>query len=142
MWKGLTREISVLLRVLEYSQGIIVLRTNRVGTFDPAVNSSTNLAIGFPYLALDKIIKILDQLKPEWIEDRKDIEDWIEDYRSEYGFNGRQVRNVVSGALALARNSPDHKNARAQNKAENLRPKHFKQFCEIKEDKVQETASV
>ena len=103
--------VSVLLRVLEYYSGIIILTTNRITSLDIAVQSRIHLAIRFEDLTSDykrKIFKIfLDQLKPGSIKNPEGITDWIKEYGCEYKLNGRQIRNVVSSALALARSSKD-----------------------------------
>jgi SpoVK/Ycf46/Vps4 family AAA+-type ATPase len=43
--------VSVFLRVLEYYQGILILMTNRVGTFDEAFKSRVQLALYYPQLS-------------------------------------------------------------------------------------------
>ena len=99
----------MLLRVLEYYQGIIILTTNRITSLDVAVQSRIHLAIRYEDLSKknkEDIFKIfLDQLEPSTIKDRAAIDDWIKEYGSESKFNGRQIRNVVTSALALARSS-------------------------------------
>src|ERR1700753_2078787 len=42
--------VSVFLRVLEYYEGILVLTSNRVGTFDEAFKSRIQLALHYPSL--------------------------------------------------------------------------------------------
>ncbi|THZ50551.1 P-loop containing nucleoside triphosphate hydrolase protein, partial [Aureobasidium pullulans] len=42
--------VSIFLRVLEYYEGILILTTNRVGTFDEAFKSRIQLAIHYPSL--------------------------------------------------------------------------------------------
>jgi SpoVK/Ycf46/Vps4 family AAA+-type ATPase len=42
--------VSVFLRVLEYYNGILILTTNRIGTFDEAFKSRVQLALHYPPL--------------------------------------------------------------------------------------------
>lgn len=121
--------VSVLLRVLEYSQGIIILTTNRVKSFDVAVLSRINLAIRYTDLSEPQIIRLykyfLDQLGENWIDDRDGVDDFIKNYADQYGLNGRQIRNAVSGALALARSGSRN----ASNKKLTFR--HLKDMLEV-----------
>lgn len=48
--------VSVFLRVLEYYDGILILTSNRVGTFDEAFKSRVQLAVHYP--ALDETGRI------------------------------------------------------------------------------------
>lgn len=105
--------VSVLLRVLEYYQGIIILTTNRVKSIDVAVISRIHLAIRYLDLDEDQTYNVfslfLDQIDSDLIEDRKELNSFIKDSAFEdYRLNGRQIRNVVSGALALARHNKRH----------------------------------
>jgi hypothetical protein len=97
----------VLLRVLEYYQGIMILTTNRITSLDPAVQSRIHLAIRYEDLTKQfkqEIFKMfLYQLEPSSIKDRAGILDWIADSGREHKLNGREIRNVVTSALALAR---------------------------------------
>ncbi|KAK3984333.1 transitional endoplasmic reticulum ATPase 1 [Cladorrhinum sp. PSN332] len=99
--------VSVLLRVLEYYRGIIILTTNRIKHIDIAVISRIHLAIRYQDLTKDQVHSIftyfLDQLEPGCIEDRAQLDDFIDVYGSYYELNGRQIRNVVAAALAAAR---------------------------------------
>ena len=45
--------VSVFLRVLEYYDGILILTTNRIGTFDEAFKSRVQLALHYPKLNED-----------------------------------------------------------------------------------------
>lgn len=51
----------------------------------------------------------LDKQEPESIKDRHKINEWIEEYGATAKLNGRQIRNVVSSALALARSEDERK---------------------------------
>lgn len=103
--------VSVLLRVLEYYEGIIFMTTNRVRAIDVAVISRIHLAVRYDDLDFLQRANIfayyLDQLQadvPTLIteKDRVLIDEFIEDYGDTYLFNGRQIRNVVQAAHAYA----------------------------------------
>lgn len=101
--------VSVLLRVLEYYHGIMILTTNRITSIDVAVQSRIHLAIRYDDLTRDEKKKIfrmfLDQLEPDSVKNRSDINEFVSEYGCEYKLNGRQIRNVVSSALSLARST-------------------------------------
>jgi AAA+ superfamily predicted ATPase len=84
----------------------MVLTTNRITSLDIAVQSRIHLAIRYDDLYPDQRAKIfdlfLDQLKID-SRDRADIREWIKEFGSGIKLNGRQIRNVVSSAQALAR---------------------------------------
>ena len=91
----------------------MILTTNRIASLDVAVQSRIHLAIHYEDLSADQkdIFKMfLDQLnkqEPENIKDRASIDEWIDEYGSAAKLNGRQIRTVVSSALALARSKPE-----------------------------------
>lgn len=97
---------SVLLRVLEYYQGIMLLTTNRLTSLDVAVLSRIHLAIRYRDLGPDDIINIFNtflrkvDIDPE---DKKAIDRWVKREAVEYNLNGRQIRNIVTSAQSLAR---------------------------------------
>ncbi|KAJ2989127.1 hypothetical protein NUW58_g3627 [Xylaria curta] len=99
--------VSVLLRVLEYYRGIVILTTNRIKSIDVAVISRIHLAIQYKDLKSAQTQKIfkyfLDQLEPSMVKDREKIDSHISLVGRNIGLNGRQIRNVVSGALAKSR---------------------------------------
>ncbi|KAF4536406.1 26S protease regulatory subunit [Lasiodiplodia theobromae] len=102
--------VSVLLRVLEYYDGILILTTNRIREFDVAVQSRVNLGIKYDDLDREQKIRIIDnflkQLQDENVERRDEIREWFndnEDGREQIKFlNGRQVRNILFSAASLA----------------------------------------
>jgi AAA+ superfamily predicted ATPase len=100
---------SVLLRVLEYYQGIMILTTNRITSLDVAVQSRIHLAIKYSDLLPKQKAKIfkgfLDNLGDGKIGDRQKIDFYIEVNSEETELNGRQIRNVISSAQALANNA-------------------------------------
>lgn len=103
--------VSVLLRVLEYYEGIIFMTTNRIRAIDVAVISRIHLAVRYDDLHSQQRANIfayyLDQLQEEaptliTEEDRDAIDDFIEIHGNSYHFNGRQIRNVVQASYAYA----------------------------------------
>ncbi|KAF5693478.1 AAA family ATPase [Fusarium globosum] len=118
--------VSVFLRVLEYYEGILILTSNRVGTFDEAFKSRIQLSLHYESLKKDQRRTIwenflnrlndLEQenLKIEPIEERKrkfeenkginfdDIERHLADLAEEQ-MNGRQIRNAITTARQLAK---------------------------------------
>lgn len=96
--------VSVFLRVLEYYDGILILTTNRIGTFDEAFKSRIQLAIHYPALDQDgrweiwsNFINSLDREKAKVDDLRKRV-----DLLSRSKLNGRQIRNTVKTAMQLA----------------------------------------
>lgn len=130
--------VSVLLRVLEYYRGIIILTTNRIKSIDVAVISRIHLAIRYEDLSVDQMRSIfkyfLDQLEPGCIANRESIDDFIESFGHHYNLNGRQIRNVVSAALAAARHEADA-GVNGKPKGDGrMTFKHLKSVCEMTRD--------
>jgi hypothetical protein len=99
--------VSVFLRVLEYYDGILLLTSNRVGTFDEAFKSRIQLALH--YDNLDK-----GQRHQIWANFLNRLENLNVDMdfaeiRGKIGIlagrdmNGRQIRNVITTARQLAK---------------------------------------
>ncbi len=107
--------VSVLLRVLEYYDGILILTTNRIREFDIAVQSRVNLGVKYEDLDRDQKLEIfnnfINQIEPENIKKKDKIMDWSkEDEKAKEwvkGLNGRQVRNILFSAVSLARMDND-----------------------------------
>jgi len=101
---------TVLLRVLEYFDGILILTTNRIKTFDIAVQSRVHLAVRYEQMPVDirkrLFMNFLKQCKDSNTEDKAAIEKWV-DEEFEDEIDGRQIRNVLSSAMGLSR-SPDN----------------------------------
>ncbi|KAF6788775.1 AAA family ATPase [Colletotrichum sojae] len=100
--------VSVFLRVLEYYDGILILTSNRVGTFDEAFKSRIQLAIHYTSLTNHQRTKIwenfftrLEKLNEEGI-DFTDLKDHIEDL-AKHKMNGREIRNVITTARQSSR---------------------------------------
>ncbi|KAM0542207.1 hypothetical protein ACHAPJ_012899 [Fusarium lateritium] len=115
--------VSVFLRVLEYYEGILILTSNRVGTFDEAFKSRIQLSLHYENLAkgqrrliwrnflnrlrnLDKAIATDPSADPLVASDSIGIDfDSIECYLDDlakHEMNGRQIRNAITTARQLA----------------------------------------
>ncbi|EHK48579.1 hypothetical protein TRIATDRAFT_262278 [Trichoderma atroviride IMI 206040] len=99
--------VSVFLRALEYYDGILILTSNRVGTFDEAFKSRIQLALHYKPLTQPQRARIwlnffshLKSLEENTI-DYDDIESYIDEL-SEHEMNGRQIRNVITTARQWA----------------------------------------
>lgn len=94
--------VSVFLRVLEYYQGILILTTDRVGTFDEAFQSRIQLAIHYPMLGRTERRRIwhnfIHSLKGD--VNREELEREFNPL-GEHNLNGRQIRNTIKTAKQL-----------------------------------------
>lgn len=99
--------VSVLLRCLEYYEGIIFLTTNRINSIDIAVQSRMQLALQYKDLTTDQKLGIfrtlLSKIPDNEISKRERLEKDLRKLCSKSEVNGRQIRNIVSSARALAR---------------------------------------
>ena len=100
--------VSVFLRALEYYEGVLILTTNRVGTFDEAFKSRIQLALHYQTLGVSERKQIwrnfFTHLKSSDDADTIDIDD-LETYipeLAEHEINGREIRNSISTARKLA----------------------------------------
>jgi AAA+ superfamily predicted ATPase len=95
---------TVFLRLLEYYQGILILTTNRVSVFDPAIKSRIHPAIKYQSLNCESrrdlwsffITSACSKVTPEWLDDE------CLGKLSKEELNGRQIKNTVRTAQALA----------------------------------------
>ncbi|KAI9663727.1 MAG: hypothetical protein M1821_007217 [Bathelium mastoideum] len=96
--------VSVFLRVLEYFEGIMILTTNRVQTFDYAFKSRIHLALEYPVLSKESRGQLWRLFISKASPGKQD--NWIDeahmDSLSSYPFNGREIKNVVRTAIALS----------------------------------------
>ncbi|KAJ5080863.1 ATPase AAA-type core [Penicillium angulare] len=100
--------VSIFLRLLEYFQGILFLTTNRVETFDDAFQSRIHVALRYGDLASNAKRSIwkmfLERVKAiEGVQTAKFTEDDY-DTLARHTLNGRQIKNSVRTAQALAVN--------------------------------------
>nr|POE94388.1 hypothetical protein CFP56_16628 [Quercus suber] len=100
--------VSIFLRLLEYFQGILFLTTNRVETFDDAFASRIHVALRYGNLT-HKAKKAVWSMFLELV--RKSDATQIEHFADEdlealarHELNGRQIKNTVRTAQALALN--------------------------------------
>ncbi|KAK1994919.1 ATPase [Colletotrichum falcatum] len=107
--------VSVFLRVLEYYDGILILTTNRVGTFDEAFKSRIQLNLRYNTLDEEKRLRIwanfVTRLEERTKGNDKRPHDYGIDSDSIRGklqalaaekLNGREIRNAISTARQLA----------------------------------------
>ncbi|KAM0797092.1 P-loop containing nucleoside triphosphate hydrolase protein [Usnea florida] len=98
--------VSILLRVLEYNEGILFLTTNRVETIDHAFKSRIHLFIAYPPLSADArrelwtsaILRAHRGQTPDWLS--TDFLHHLMDKK----VNGREIKNIVRVGYSLARN--------------------------------------
>ncbi|TGJ78878.1 hypothetical protein E0Z10_g9881 [Xylaria hypoxylon] len=99
--------VSIFLRVLEYYDGILILTSNRVGTFDQAFKSRIQLALHYDNLKTPQRRKIwrnfFSRLNDvgETDVDYDDLSDHIDEL-AKADINGRQIRNAITTARQLA----------------------------------------
>jgi SpoVK/Ycf46/Vps4 family AAA+-type ATPase len=116
--------VSVFLRVLEYYDGILILTTNRIGTFDEAFKSRVQLALHYPPLN-DKAREEIwhNFMRSLFAEgENVDFEELNEKIYvlAKHKLNGRQIRNTISTARQLA-----------QYRKEKLRFVHMNQALQV-----------
>lgn len=85
-----------------------MLTTNQIARFDIAVQSRIHIAIKYNKLNPKQTMAIfkgfLDPLNDKGlIKNTEELEDWLEDDVCQLGLDGRQIRNIVTSALSLAR---------------------------------------
>ncbi|KAF2183421.1 P-loop containing nucleoside triphosphate hydrolase protein [Zopfia rhizophila CBS 207.26] len=99
--------VSVFLRTLEYLDGILILTSNRVGTFDEPFRSRVQLAMHYPPLNEDDRREVWRMFFRDMLEgDEKLKHDELKDKLdtlARHPLNGRQIRNVINTARQLAR---------------------------------------
>jgi hypothetical protein len=98
--------VAIFLRMLEYYEGILILTSNRIGTFDEAFKSRIQLALHYPTLDLRSRRSIWTNFFEMFEEDEADV-DFGElrthlDDVADFEINGRQIRNVLTTARQLA----------------------------------------
>ncbi|KAM0230540.1 hypothetical protein ACHAP5_011351 [Fusarium lateritium] len=103
--------ISVFLRMLEYYHGILFLTTNRISAFDTAFISRIHLAIYYPPLERSSRSALLYTFLRQTSQKSADAlrYDGSLEAIAKEKLNGRQIKNVVRTACALAKgdNSAD-----------------------------------
>ncbi|KAK1969326.1 ATPase [Colletotrichum sublineola] len=116
--------VSIFLRQLEYFQGILFLTTNRVETFDDAFQSRIHIALRYDSLnhrAKKSIFKIfVERVRVLEKVDLKPFSDEDYDNLAKHNLNGRQIKNTVRTAQALA-----------VNKSQPLSMEHIRQVLDV-----------
>lgn len=96
----------VFLRTLEYYDGILILTSNRVGSFDEAFKSRIQVALHYENLTRSSRKKIWENFLEMLDEDEEDVNfDEIKhhiDRLADMEMNGRQIRNALTTARQLA----------------------------------------
>ncbi|KAG8167856.1 hypothetical protein KVR01_003545 [Diaporthe batatas] len=116
--------VSIFLRQLEYFQGILFLTTNRVETFDDAFQSRIHIALRYDPLdsrAKKAIFKMF--VEKARVQQKVDSTPFTEEeYNTlaRHDLNGRQIKNTVIRAQALA-----------VNKGEPLSMVHVRQILDV-----------
>ncbi|KAE8354115.1 hypothetical protein BDV28DRAFT_92750 [Aspergillus coremiiformis] len=100
--------VSIFLRLLEYFQGILFLTTNRVETFDDAFQSRIHVALRYGDLTT-KAKRSVWKMFLEKVQAMDGVQtaDFTEkdfDALARHNLNGRQIKNSVRTAQALAVN--------------------------------------
>ncbi|KAI2633570.1 hypothetical protein GGS26DRAFT_51476 [Hypomontagnella submonticulosa] len=119
--------VSIFLRQLEYFQGILFLTTNRVQTFDDAFQSRIHIALRYDDLdskAKKAIFKIfIERARAVAGIDLMPFDE--EDYTSlaRHNLNGRQIKNTIGTAQALA-----------VNKGEPLSMRHIREVLNVQQN--------
>lgn len=85
-----------------------MLTTNQIAQFDIAVQSRIHIAIKYSSLSKDQTIAIFEGfLNPlngkGLVKDIDGVKEWLMEDVCKMGFDGRQIRNIVTSALGLAR---------------------------------------
>ncbi|KAF4183460.1 hypothetical protein CNMCM8927_004957 [Aspergillus lentulus] len=100
--------VSIFLRLLEYFQGILFLTTNRVETFDDAFQSRIHVALRYGDLTT-KAKRSVWKMFLEKVQAKEGVQtakftDKDFDALARHNLNGRQIKNSVRTAQALAVN--------------------------------------
>jgi SpoVK/Ycf46/Vps4 family AAA+-type ATPase len=99
--------VSVFLRSLEYYDGILILTSNRVGTFDEAFKSRVQMAIHYPRLESKERFEVWHMFFRDMLEgnERVKIDEMNDKLQvlAQENLNGRQIRNVINTARQLAK---------------------------------------
>lgn len=97
----------VFLRILEYHEGILILTSNRVGSFDEAFKSRIQVAIHYGSLSRQSRRKIWQNFFDMIEEAQEDVNmSELERHLDELAaqeINGRQIRNALLTARQLAK---------------------------------------
>lgn len=90
--------VGVLLRLLEYHQGVMFLTTNRVQEFDPAFYSRISVALRYDALSTETRIQIWRNLL-----DAAGLHHVQVVQLAQHELNGRQIKNIIRLSTSLAK---------------------------------------
>ncbi|KAG8168142.1 hypothetical protein KVR01_003831 [Diaporthe batatas] len=100
--------VSIFLRTLEYYDGILILTSNRVGTFDEAFKSRIQVAIHYNNLTKksrraiwSNFLDMIDE-SPDEDANISELERRLDELAA-HEMNGRQIRNALLTARQLAK---------------------------------------
>jgi SpoVK/Ycf46/Vps4 family AAA+-type ATPase len=135
--------VSVFLKVLEYFEGVLILTTNRVKTFDFAVQSRIHLALEFPGMGTEEQKEVFEQFLSDVGNENmetSEIKHWLKRNYESPELCGREIRNLLASAIDIAR--ADHRRLRLEDIQEmRSRTVRFKKAVEL-ENKMQEKISL
>jgi AAA+ superfamily predicted ATPase len=97
--------VSIFLRELEYFDGILFMTTNRPGDLDEAFQSRIHISIGLNALNIEERRKVWAVFIKEMTlseKEKRALLDYVTKNFDGDKLNGRQIRNAVRTALALA----------------------------------------
>ena len=102
--------VSVFLRVLDYYTGILFLTTNRVGAMDEAFKARMHISLYYPKLSEESTMDIWKMNLTRLERSGRDIDFNAKKivrfaqkhWENNNQWNGRQIRNAFSTAIALA----------------------------------------
>ncbi|SPB51383.1 unnamed protein product [Aspergillus niger] len=105
--KDLARDalVSVFLRRLEYFRGVAILTTNRKHDIDPAFRSRIHFTMHYPDLDTDSRMEVWKNFLTNVAKSSELAGFTSDDFvaLSRRSLNGRQIKNIVSCAVSLAR---------------------------------------
>ncbi|KAF9064231.1 P-loop containing nucleoside triphosphate hydrolase protein [Rhodocollybia butyracea] len=93
--------VSIFLRLLEYYQGVLVLTTNRVESFDEAFQSRIHVALKYHDLTKESRRAVWKNFLSR-LGKGNEMDETVYDALQEYALNGRQIKNAVKTAEGLA----------------------------------------
>lgn len=93
--------VSVLLRTLEYYQGVLFLTTNQVTDLDPAFESRIHLAVKYKSLSVEQRTIIWRGLLSNFEEARAWSDEFYDSIGKELVLNGREIRNLIKISCAV-----------------------------------------
>jgi AAA+ superfamily predicted ATPase len=137
--------VSVFLRALEYYEGILILTTNRVGSFDEAFKSRIQLALRYERLREDQRKQIwqnfLNRLRNLGEDENIDFDDVMQhlDELASYPMNGREIRNSITTGRQLAKFMKEKMMHSHLKRAIGVAEKFDKYLAEVREADVEET---